>query len=104
MVDDNKTVTESANGASSAESAVLTDGLGMETFDIPDFLRNQENLKREKAMSLYEQKIAEMEYERNKARDNYFEQRPQLDNDHNKRIFEAGFERAWKAKDDVNNY
>jgi hypothetical protein len=50
-------------------------------------------------MSLHEQKIAEMEYASNKASDEYFAQRPQIDSLDRRKVFEAGFERAWRFKD-----
>jgi hypothetical protein len=50
-------------------------------------------------MSLYEQKLAEMEFARNKATDEYFTERPQIDTHDRRRMFEAGFERAWRFKD-----
>ena len=40
----------------------------------------------------------EMEAARNAAVDAYIEARPQLDSIHNRRIFEAGFERAWEQR------
>ena len=43
-----------------------------------------------------ETQIALMEGAMNSAADDYFAARPQLDNTHNLRIFEAGFRRAWK--------
>lgn len=38
-----------------------------------------------------------MQGEQNTATDAYIEARQQLDNSHNRRIFEAGFERGWNA-------
>ena len=40
---------------------------------------------------------ASMESERNAASDEYFEARPQIDTMDRRRVFEAGFDRAWKA-------
>ena len=47
----------------------------------------------------YETQIALMEGAMNSAADDYFAARPQLDNTHNLRIFEAGFRRAWEMKE-----
>ena len=38
-----------------------------------------------------------MEGERNAASDEYFGARPQIDTTDRRRVFEAGFDRAWKA-------
>lgn len=46
----------------------------------------------------YELERATLEAERNAAVDAYIEARPQLDSIHNRRIFEAGFERAWNLR------
>ena len=46
----------------------------------------------------YELERATLEAERNAAVNAYIEARPQLDSIHNRRIFEAGFERAWNAR------
>lgn len=46
----------------------------------------------------YELEHAKMEAERNSAVDAYIAACPQLDNTHNRRIFEAGFERAWNLR------
>ena len=46
----------------------------------------------------YELERAMLEAERNAAVDAYIEARPQLDSIHNRRIFEAGFERAWNLR------
>jgi hypothetical protein len=43
-----------------------------------------------------EHNIALMEGAMNKASDDYFKARPQLDSELNLRIFQAGFDRAWK--------
>lgn len=52
----------------------------------------------------YESFMAEMECERNEACDLYFLARPQIDNHDRRKVFEAGFERAWiKAKKDRNH-
>lgn len=46
----------------------------------------------------YELRRAMMEAARNGAEDEYFEARPQLDcNDHHRKVFDAGFDRAWNA-------
>lgn len=44
----------------------------------------------------YELDRARMEAARNAASAAYFKVRPHLYNDHNRRIFEAGFDRAWR--------
>ena len=44
-----------------------------------------------------EKEIAVMEGEIAAASDDYFKARPQADTDHNRHIFEAGFERGYKA-------
>jgi hypothetical protein len=46
----------------------------------------------------YELERATLEAARNSAVDAYIEARPQLDSTHNRRIFEAGFERAWNLR------
>lgn len=46
----------------------------------------------------YELERAMLEAARNSAVDEYIEARPQLDSMHNRRIFEAGFDRAWAMR------
>lgn len=46
-----------------------------------------------------EHDIALMEGAMNKASDEYFKARPQLDSTHNLRIFQSGFARAWEVKE-----
>jgi len=43
-----------------------------------------------------EKEYAKMEAARNKASDDYFKARPQLEGGHNRKIFESGFDRAWE--------
>ena len=45
-----------------------------------------------------EKQIAMMEAEIAAASDKYFSARPQADTDHNRHIFEAGFERGYKVE------
>ena len=45
----------------------------------------------------YELRRATMEAERNSAEDAYFEARPQIDCNDRRKVFDAGFERAWDA-------
>lgn len=51
-----------------------------------------------------EKQIAQMEGERNGASDSYFEPRSHFDTGHARKIFEAGFERAYKAEPDPGYY
>lgn len=45
-----------------------------------------------------EHEIAIMEGNMIRANDEYFSARPELDNDQNRKTFQAGFERAWKMQ------
>lgn len=45
----------------------------------------------------YELRRAAMEAARNGAEDAYFEARPQIDCNDRRKVFDAGFERAWEA-------
>jgi hypothetical protein len=44
----------------------------------------------------YELRRATMEAARNSAEDAYFEARPQIDSSDRRKVFDAGFERAWE--------
>lgn len=49
-------------------------------------------------MSQYEKEVAQRESDRNSAEDAYFEARPQIDCIDRRRVFEAGFDRAWELQ------
>lgn len=44
--------------------------------------------------------IATMEAARNAAEDAYFKARPQIDCNDRRKVFEAGYERGWKERND----
>lgn len=48
----------------------------------------------------YELDIATMEAERNAAEDEFFKARPQIDCIDRRRVFEAGYKRGWKERND----
>ena len=46
----------------------------------------------------YELERAQMEAARNEAEDEYFKARPQIDCNDRRKVFDAGFERAWAVR------
>lgn len=46
----------------------------------------------------YELERAQMEAARNDAEDKYFQARPQIDCNDRRKVFDAGFERAWAVR------
>ena len=52
-------------------------------------------------VAVTEEELSRMEYERNSAENAYFDARPQIDSGDRRRVFDAGFERGWKAANEA---